>query len=97
MTPSDVPTRPGSLPADAQWNDDASEWLQTTTGTDGTVRLRRYRIEGTLSFEGTLADGQLHGPFSRFHRSGAVSRTGEYQNGQIHGIVTCYASPERGG
>ncbi|MDZ4695340.1 MAG: hypothetical protein SGI86_09320 [Deltaproteobacteria bacterium] len=96
MTPSDVPTRPGSLPADAQWNDDASEWLQTTTGTDGTVRLRRYRIEGTLSFEGTLADGQLHGPFSRFHRSGAVSRTGEYQNGQIHGIVTCYASPERG-
>jgi hypothetical protein len=96
MTPSEVPTRPDTLPAEAQWNDDSSEWLHTDAEADGASKLRRYRMDGTLSFEGILRDGQLHGPFSRFHRSGAVSRSGQYQNGQIHGIVTCYASPERG-
>ena len=91
-----MPLRPAALPADAQWSEETSEWMQTTAPADGPPLQRRYRPDGTLAFEGTLADGQLHGPFSRFHRSGEVSRSGAYENGQLHGIVMCYASEERG-
>jgi|GEM_PF-7059886 len=88
----DPARRPKNVPETARYDRDSEMWL-------GGPRDARDRWHGEISFwraDGSLqqrcehSHGTPHGAFTRYHESGAVSRTGFLARNKLDGLDICY-------
>jgi hypothetical protein len=83
-----APPRPGSVPADAEWNERNLEWELVPRDAAGRAHglVRAWRSDGLLAHEHEHVAGERHGAYRRFHPDGSVAREGAYDHGSQHGL-----------
>lgn len=82
------PARPAGLPDAAVWNAKENEWELGQHSPDGKEigEWLWWYPDGTMVCHAIYNDeGQLHGPFKRFHPNGEISQWAEWTNGKVHG------------
>ncbi len=84
--------RPAGVPEAAFWSDSDNEWIVQTVDARGRKHglVRYFRPDGTLCCETEFEADQPHGPFTRYHETGEVSRKGTFARGVQVGLDTTY-------
>lgn len=88
--------RPETVPAEATWCAEDSEWVLGPKNAAGDYHgeVHYWRPDGTLVSIATLVDGKPDGECRRFHESGEVSQIANYEGGDLHGNRTWLACDE---
>ncbi len=84
--------RPSGVPAAARWFPVQQEWLVCAHDAQGELhgRVHSFRADGTPWVEYEYEHGRQHGPFKRFHASGALAQAGRYYDDLLDGLVCFY-------
>jgi hypothetical protein len=85
--------RPNGVPSRARFFFDAQEWLLCDRDEHGELHgaVRSYRSDGTPWLEYEYRHGRRHGPFRRFHASGALAQVGRFFDDLLDGLLTVYS------
>ncbi len=88
------PERPASVPENAVFHEDKSEWSVGAVDEHGKPSGAHvfFRHDGSKVLDCRYENGLLEGAFRRFHPNGELARQGEYQAGKMHGRVQAFAS-----
>ena len=88
--------RPSSVPAAARWFPVQQEWLVCTYDAQDELHgsVQSFRAAGTPWVDYEYRHGRRHGPFKRFHPSGALAQAGRYYDDLLDGLVCFYSDGE---
>lgn len=88
----DPKRRPKNIPKDARYDRDTALWATGPRDARGRWHgeVCFWRADGTLQQRCEHAHGTPHGAFTRYHESGAVSRTGYLARNKFDGLDTLF-------